>query len=184
MNTITHLLIGWSVANIDTLEHRDRLLVTIGGVLPDIDSFGIVPEIITGKTFAWFSRYHHLLAHNLTVGILGLLIVVLLARKRLMTGILFMLAFHLHLLCDIVGGRGPDGYQWPIPYLWPFYSELQITWEHQWSLNSWPNFVITMLFIGITFWLARTKGYSIVGLFSKKADELVVKTIRRRFPLS
>lgn len=174
---------GWSVANVDTLEHRDRLLVTIGGVLPDIDSFGILPEIITSKRLDWFSQYHHILAHNLTVVILGLIVVIWLARQRLKAGILFLLAFHLHLLCDIIGGRGPDGYQWPIPYLWPLWPELQITWPYQWSLNAWPNFVITILFIIITLCLARTKGYSIVGLFSKKADQSLVKIIRERFPV-
>ena len=184
MNTITHLLIGWSAANIDTLENRDRLLVTIGGVLPDIDSFGLLPEIITHKTLDWFSRYHHILAHNLIGAILGLTIVILLARKRLITGVLYLLAFHIHLLCDIAGGRGPDGYQWPIPYLWPFASALQITWPHQWALNAWPNFVITILFIIIMLRLARTKGYSIIGLFSKRADRRLVKTIRERYPLS
>jgi inner membrane protein len=182
MNPFTHLLFGWSVANVDGLERRDRLLVTIGGILPDIDSFGIIPEIITHKKLDWFSRYHHLLAHNLLAAIVGLVVVILIARKRVTVGILFFLAFHIHLLCDILGGRGPDGYQWPIPYLWPFSSELQITWLHQWALNAWPNMAITVSFIIITIWLARLKGYSIMGLVSPKLDNLVVKSIRQRFP--
>ncbi len=184
MHTITHLLAGWSLANIDTLEHRDRFLVTIGGVLPDIDSFGIIPEILTDKRLDWFSQYHHLLAHNLVMAIIGLIVVILIARKRVLTGGLYLLAFHIHLLFDIMGGRGPEGYPWPIPYLWPFSSELQITWQYQWGLNAWPNFAITIGLIVIIFWLARTKGYSIVGLFSRKADRRLVKTIRERFPVS
>lgn len=179
MNTLTHLLIGWSTANIDTLERRDRMLVTIGGILPDIDSLGIIPEILTDKKLDWFSRYHHIIAHNLMTAIIGLVIVILLARKRFMTALLFLTAFHLHLLCDVLGGRGPDGYQWPVPYLWPFSSEPQITWQYQWALNAWPNFAITIFFIIITIWLARNKDYSIVSLFSNKVDNLVIQTIRK-----
>jgi hypothetical protein len=182
MNPLTHFLAGWSAANIATLKNRDRILVAIGGVLPDIDSFGIIPEILTDKKLDWFSRYHHVLAHNILVAVIGLAIVVLVAKRKLMAGALFFLAFHIHLLCDILGGKGPDGYQWPIPYLWPFLPELQITWQYQWALNAWPNFAITIFFVIVAIWLARNKGYSFVGIFSRKADEMVVATIRKRLP--
>ena len=181
MNSITHLFIGWSVANLDSLERRDRLIVTIGGVLPDIDSIGIVPELITGGRLDWFSRYHHLIAHNLLTAVIGLLALICFARQRFITGVLFIMAFHIHLLGDVLGGRGPEGYQWPILYLWPFSSDLSITWQYQWALNSWQNLVITIIFIIMAFWLARIKGYSIVGLFSTRADAPVVDRIKKWF---
>jgi len=34
--------------------------------------------------------------------------------------LLAFVSFHLHLAEDILGSRGPDGYQWPIRYLKPF----------------------------------------------------------------
>jgi len=29
----------------------------------------------------------------------------------------------------MLGSRGPDGYQWPIPYLSPFSSAVQLSWK-------------------------------------------------------
>ena len=42
------------------------------------------------------------------------------ANRKLTTALLVFISFHLHLLADLVGARGPDGDQWPIPYLLPF----------------------------------------------------------------
>lgn len=50
--------------------------------------------------------------------------------------------------------RGPDGYQWPIPYLPPFSNAWQWVWKGQWALNSPPNLLITMLAVRASFYLA------------------------------
>jgi hypothetical protein len=224
MNPLTHLFISWSVANVDSLERRDRLMVTVGGLLPDVDAVGIIPELISGGKIDWYSRYHHILAHNFMPCVLGLIAVILIARKKIptkvgithpvpsghpsqegilpkvpskkrgfrgvfytflyrkkfLTTLLFIFAFHIHLFCDIIGARGPEGYQWPIPYLWPFNPDFQITCFHQWLLNAWLNMVITVFFIIITIWLARVKGYSIFSLVSDKIDKAFVETIQKR----
>lgn len=86
--------------------------------------------------------------------------------------------FHIHLIEDLVGSRGPDGDQWPIPYLKPFSSNMQLVWHGQWSLNGWQNYVITLSLAGITFWIAAKKGISPVEIFSPTADERVVSVIR------
>jgi inner membrane protein len=91
-------------------------------------------------------------------------------------------SFHLHLLGDVVGARGPDGYQWPLVYLWPFSDKWLLTWKGQWQLDAWPNFLITMLALFFTFYLAWNRGFSPVGIFSKKADNAFVETLRNRFP--
>jgi len=41
MNPVTHFLSGWLIANIDHLERRDRALVALSAVIPDIDGLGI-----------------------------------------------------------------------------------------------------------------------------------------------
>ena len=92
------------------------------------------------------------------------------------------MAFHLHLLCDILGGRGPDGYQWPIPYLWPFAVPPEWIWSGQWALNAWPNFVITAVCILTTLYLAWRRGFSPVEIISRKWDEQVIAALRSRFP--
>jgi hypothetical protein len=114
MNPITHLFISWSTANIDSpctrtvqgsLERRDRALITIGGILPDIDAFGFIPEWLSGGKIDWYSKYHHMLGHNISLGVLGLVAAILLAKKKAATAMLFIFTFHLHLFCDIIGAR-------------------------------------------------------------------------------
>lgn len=79
-----------------------------------------------------------------------------------------------------MGARGPDGYQWPIPYLLPF-SGWFVAWDGQWALNAWPNFLVSFIALFLTFYLAWKRGYSPVEMFSKKADKAIVDTLRNRF---
>jgi hypothetical protein len=98
-----------------------------------------------------------------------------------MTALLVFLSFHLHLLCDLAGARGPDGYQWPIPYLKPFSNAAQLAWHAQWALNGWQNFVFTGLLLLATFAYASKIGVSPVQLVSTQWDKKVVKAVRERF---
>ena len=95
---------------------------------------------------------------------------------------LAFLSFHVHLFEDVLGSRGPEGYQWPIPYLAPFSSSLQLVWRGQWGLNAWPNVVITIALLFITLWLAWRRGSSPLEMVSAGADAALVATLRRRFP--
>ncbi|MEW6027365.1 MAG: metal-dependent hydrolase [Planctomycetota bacterium] len=182
MNLITHFLIGWNTAVLAGVEKRDRVLITIAGVLPDIDGLGAIAEWATRNTekpLRWFSDYHHQLAHNLTAGIIWALAVLLLAKKKASTALAALLAFHIHLLADVLGGRGPEGFQWPIPYLYPFSPASQITWQYQWPLDSWQNLAITVAMLAMVFIVAWKKGLSPLEVFSNKADELFVRTVQK-----
>src|SRR5882724_10218018 len=99
------------------------------------------------------------------------------ARQKIKTTLLVLLSFHLHLLGDLVGARGPDGDQWPIPYLLPFSRQLQLTWAHQWALNAWPKLLLTAGLIALAVLLARTRGYSPLELFSAKADTAFIRAL-------
>ena len=92
-------------------------------------------------------------------------------------------AFHLHLLGDLIGSRGPDGYQWPIPYFFPFSANWTMTWQGQWELNAWPNILATLLVFGITLFLAWKRGHSPLEMISLKADTALVAGLRQRFGL-
>ncbi len=92
------------------------------------------------RPLLWWSEYHHVLAHNLGFGLLVTIVSFLLAKQKAKAATLAAISFHLHLLADLVGARGPDGYQWPLPYLLPFSDAWQWTWTGQWELNAWPNF--------------------------------------------
>ena len=187
MSPVSHFLIGWVVANSATLNHRERAAVTIAGIIPDIDGLGLIAEVATrnsSRPLMWWSEYHHVLGHNIGFCLLVTAAGFALATRRWLAAALVCLSFHLHLLCDLVGARGPDGDQWPIPYLSPFSAVWQWTWSGQWALNAWPNLLITALALGVTLRLAWKRGYSPLELVSTRADKVFVETLRRRFPVS
>jgi len=103
-----------------------------------------------------------------------------LARRKILTTVIILLGFHIHLLGDLVGARGPEGYQWPIPYLYPFSEALNLTWEGQWALNAWPNFVITAAAIVVVFYMGWKKGATPLEMVSPRANRAFVEAIRRR----
>ena len=188
MSPITHLLIGWTVANtVPSLTKRERAFVTWASVVPDVDGFGIVADIATRNSATplnWWGEYHHVLAHNIGFSLIVTVLAAIFSKERLLTATLVFISFHLHLLGDLVGAKGPDGHQWPIPYLVPFSNSLQLTWSGQWALNAWPNMVITAALLLHALVLARKRGFSPLELFSRKLDAMVVSALRNRFPLS
>jgi hypothetical protein len=187
MSPITHFFMGWVVANsVPTLTKRERAIVTWASVVPDIDGLGIIPEKLTQNSnhpLNWWSNYHHVLGHNIGFALVVTVIAAALATHKIKTGLLALFSFHLHLFADLIGARGPDGDQWPIPYLLPFSNTWQLTWSGQWALNAWPNFVITAALIALAILLARRRGFSPLEIFSRKADATFVGALRTRFPV-
>ena len=187
MNPITHFLTGWAVANAAPLERRERAIVTLAGVVPDLDGIGVAVDFATrhsqNPTELW-GRFHHVLCHNLGTGLAVAALAFLLATRRFLTAALAFLSFHLHLLGDVAGGRGPDGDSWPIAYLLPFSRAWQLSWSGQWELNAWPNFVVTGALLVLTFSLAWRRGYSPLEMVSGRADRAFVAALRRRFGAS
>jgi hypothetical protein len=184
MSPITHLLASWTVANSANLGRRDRALVTLSGVLPDLDGLGIIAEVATENSanmLAWWSKYHHVLCHNLGFGLILTVSVFLASARRWMSAALTLLVFHLHLIGDLAGAKGPDGYQWPIPYLSPFSDRWQLVWDGQWELNAWPNLTFTALLLAVTFYLAWKRGYSPLEIISQRVDSAFVSTLRNKF---
>lgn len=206
MSPVTHFFAGWLVAatadivSPGSLTRREKALVVAAAVAPDLDGLSIIPELLTRHSshpLLWFSQYHHSL-HNLAFALVCTVAAFVIAgplanfawgpamRGRLMpthpwlTAALVFVSFHLHLLCDLVGSRGPDGDQWPIPYLKPFSNALQLTWHGQWALNGWQNFAITGLFLGVTLWIAWRYGSSPVELVSERWNKLFVTSLRTR----
>ena len=187
MSPVTHLLSSWLVANAasgDKDSRRDRAAVTLAGVAPDADGLGFFVEALTKGTereLLWFSDYHHVLGHNIGFCLLVTALALAVAKRRVRTALLVLASFHLHLLCDIVGARGPDGHQWPVPYLLPFSDAWRIVWSGQWALNAWPNWVITMCALTATLYFARRRGFSPLEVVSKRADAGFVAALRNRF---
>jgi len=187
MSPITHFFMGWAMANaVPSFTKRDRAIVTWASVVPDIDGLGIIAEKLTENSkhpLYWWSDYHHTLGHNLGLALVVTVLAAIFARQKFKATLLAFFSFHLHLLADLVGARGPDGQQWPIPYLLPFSDKLQLTWSGQWALNAWPNMVITAVLIGAALVWARQRGFSPLELVSSRVDAGFVRSIRARFPL-
>jgi inner membrane protein len=175
MNPITHYLAGWATANAIPLSRKERAIVAIAGIIPDVDGLGMIQDWLTRNSAQptnFWGAYHHVLAHNIGFGLLVTATSMVLATQRRATGALVFVSFHLHLLGDLLGARGQDGDQWPIPYLSPFSQAWKLTWGGQWELNAWPNFAITFVLLFLMFYWARTKG---------RADQRIVAALRQRF---
>jgi inner membrane protein len=185
MNPASHFLISWLTANTIQLDRRERFLITFSGLAPDADGLGIIGDFLTrnsDKPLQWWGEYHHLLGHNLVFGCCLAAGTFFLAKKRkAAAALLSLISFHLHLFCDLIGSRGPDGYQWPLPYLWPFSDAWQWTWKGQWALDAWPNLLITVAVLAATFYLAWQSGRSPLEFMSSKVNAAFVASLRSRF---
>ena len=185
MSPITHLLASWTIAEATTQDRGERLWICLAGIAPDIDGLGMAIDLwneLSGNQLTqWYPTYHHFLFH----GLFGALVTVAMARaagvRRLKALMLVFLSFHLHLFCDLVGARGPAAYDiWVIHYLGPFTREGTFWWSHQWPLNGWPNFLITVALLSWTLTRAIKNGASPVSLVSRGWDAIVVETLRQR----
>ena len=174
MSPETHLLTSWVIAAKGTNTARDCRLVTLAGIVPDADGLGLIVDLLTGRTML-YHQYHHLLFHGLFGALLVSTIFAILARERWRVFVLAFLVFHLHLLCDFVGSRGPAPEDlWPIHYLGPFSRYPVWNWSGQWALDAWQNRVFGILVLAAALWLPLRYGHSVVGVFNRKADAVVV----------
>lgn len=186
MSPVTHFLGSWLIACAATDNARDRKLVTLAGVLPDVDGLGLVVDVaqslISGKecTYHYYQKYHHYLAHGWPAALLISTVLACFARKHLRTALLCVALYHLHFLCDLLGSRGPDpGDLWPICYNEPLFRHPVIFWKHQWRLDGWQNRLITVSLFLTDLWCCAKRGYSCVEVFSSKADRKFIAVIRK-----
>jgi len=183
VSPVTHFFTGWVLGSVVVSTKRERAIVTLAAVVPDVDGLGIIPELLTRQSrhpLLWFSQYHHAL-HTLPFAIAVSCLTFFLAGRRWTPTIFAFISFHLHLVEDLVGSRGPDGLVWPIPYLFPFSNRWTWSWSGQWALNAWPNVTLTVALISVALWVAVGWGFSPIELFSTAADRAVVRTLRKRF---
>ena len=171
-----HFIVSWVVANAKQLDRRCRIFITTMGLLPDIDGFGYPIDKFgeyLGYSTTFYEDYHHYLGHNIFFGIVFSLVFARFCRERLAVFLLCLAAFHLHLVGDLIGSRGPDGYQWPIPYLYPLVSSFELTWAGQWELSSWRNSVFGVLFFFVALLIARYRRVTFFELFSVRFENKV-----------
>jgi len=183
MSPLTHLLASWVFAAKTTNNPRDCRLVALAGILPDVDGFGLALDLANSalgrKPTHFYGQYHHYLLH----GIFGAAVVTLLlacfAKQRWRVALLALITFHLHLLTDFVGSRGPSPEDlWPIFYFGPFDKDPMWVWKGQWRLDGWQNRIACLALFAWSLQLAVTRGQSVVGVFNRRADAVFVGVLR------
>jgi inner membrane protein len=166
----THLAISWLIGH-GLPERRDRRLVTWAGVIPDLDAL----SILGGP--AAYSEYHHLLAHGVVAAVVVTVACAALARQRLKVLLFSLLAFHVHLICDLLG----SGRDWAIVYFYPFSRHEYMT-PYGWPLASPQNAVVWLVAVAITVWIGVTRGRTFAEAFlPARADAAIVKALREIF---
>src|SRR5205085_10935 len=134
VNPETHLLASWVIGAKNTDNERDCRLVALAGILPDADGLGLIVDVASralgGRKTFFYEHYHHYLLHGLLGGVLITLLVTCFARQNWRVALLALIVFHLHLICDFIGSRGPDPVDlWPIFYFGPFTKDPMWIWK-------------------------------------------------------
>lgn len=184
MSPETHLLASWMIAAKTTNNPRDCRLVTLAGILPDADGLGLLVDManraIRHKTTLFYANYHHYLLHGAFGAVLIVGVLTCFARERPRVALLSLLVFHLHLLCDLVGSRGPSPADlWPIFYFAPFSQHPMWVWKGQWRLDGWQNRYLSVLLLGWALWLASKREDSFVGVFNRRVDRVFVGVLHK-----
>jgi len=178
-----HFIISWVTANTVSLDRKSRIFITLSGLIPDVDGIGYIVDRVAaylGSSTTYYEDFHHIYTHNLLTGLVFAIMCSIICGRRMVVFWLSLLAFHLHLLCDIAGARGPDGYQWPIPYFSPFLPDIQLVWSGQWELSSWINSAFGISFFIIALITARYRHVTFFELFSLRFEKLVGEVATRR----
>lgn len=184
MSPAIHLFASWIIAAKTTDNPRDCRLVTLAGILPDLDGAGLLVDagmkfVGAGDAYV-YETYHHYLLHGLFGGMGLTLLLTVFARQRMRVVVLSLALFHLHLLLDLVGARGPSPDDlWPIFYLGPLTKDPMWIWQGQWELYCWPNRLMSVLLFVWASLLAVRYGHSFVGVFNRKLDAGFVSVLRK-----
>jgi len=148
LHFLTHIGLSWLIANLMAGSRKDRSLVVLAGVLPDLDGVGILwSEHV-------YLAAHRAAGHGLLAAVLLVALIWRIADAPLPTAALAAVSFHVHLLLDAVGTGGL-----PIRYLWPI-SDWGWTYSGRWTLASWQNVVVmaaTLLGVLWVVWRSRRR---------------------------
>ena len=186
MSPLTHLVGSWLVATATTHNPRDRKLVTWAGVIPDADGLGAVADVVgslvSGQecTFHYYQTYHHVLLHGWPAALAISTLFAGCAHQRPRVLLLCLLTFHLHLLSDLIGSRGPEvGDLWPICYSEPLFRHPIWFCKQQWKLDGWQNQIIFIALFLSSLWVATKQGFWFVEAFNSRLDARFVSVLRK-----
>ncbi len=184
MAPLTHLLGSWVIAAHTSNNPRDCRLVTLAGILPDLDGLGLILDLgsrlLGFRPTQFYAHYHHYLLHGaFGIGLIAISLAVF-AKCRWRVLLLALLLGHLHVLCDFLGSRGPSPEDlWPIFYFGPFDKDPMWIWKGQWRLDALPLRLATLALFAWSIHLAFSKRFSVVSTFSPRADSVVISVLEK-----
>jgi len=199
MQAPSHLIISWFVAEACGIKSsRDRRIVALSGLAPDIDSLTYVSAIVYfrfDKDLAFehvWEVVHHRYTHGLGFVVLTGIIAFMVASRFSVFGprresgvvagltgragkvaLLALLVSAIPVFCDVVGG-GPT---WPVFPAWPI-SDLAWAVDWSWTLGEWPNSVILFASLAGMMLYARVSGYSPMESINYSFDKWFVRVIK------
>ena len=167
MHPQTHLAASWLVG-CRLAARRDRVLVAWAGMAPDLDGLSLLAGVEV------YGRWHHVLTHGLVSAVVVTAVCAAFARERWKVALLAPVAFHLHLVCDLLG----SGVEWSIAYLYPF-NAAELATPYGWPLASWQNVLITAVLLAACAAVGVRRGTTVSEAFlPARADRAVVRALR------
>ena len=127
---------GWCFANVLKLSARERFFCLLVSGVPDLDAISRV----FGEDAYW--DYHHVVGHNLLVGLVVSAVLTCFSQHRLKAMLVYLGLYHLHLVMDYYG----SGPLWEIAYLWPLW-DWKIVSLNSWAFHSWQNISTAIFFL-------------------------------------
>lgn len=181
-----HFIGSWLVASATSKNPRDRNLITLAGVAPDLDGLGMAVDIfkswVSGEPnlFNYYHKFHHLLCHGWPAALVLCGLLACFAKQRTRVFVVCLVTFHLHLLCDLLGSRGPTPADlWPILYGEPLFRHPIWTWHNQWRLDGWQNQILFVLMFGTALWRSVRLGHSFLEMFGYRVDLVFVQVLQK-----
>lgn len=170
MQPAQHFLSGWCLGTFTLTHSRERLFCMLISVFPDVDGLGVILDE------RYYLEYHHVLAHNLWIGILISAILSQFSEKKFWAYCVYLASFHLHLFLDFLGS-GPG---WGIYYLWPVgpqYFANPLVWD----LQSWQNTAFLVFYILLTMFFAAKQKRGPLEVIAPRLDAKFVQFSKKFF---
>ncbi|MGD9109390.1 MAG: metal-dependent hydrolase [Phycisphaerales bacterium] len=173
-----HLVMSWVLSNLGYESRRDRIVITLCGIIPDIDGAGIVIDKITGdELYSNYLLWHRTFGHNIFTFLALIAATFFICGRKIRPCLVTAVVLFFHFLTDIVGSAGPDSDIWPLYPFWPISNyELSVPW--QWALNDWKNVAITAMCVLIMIIIAAKKRRSLLEIVSVRADHYCIDLIK------
>jgi hypothetical protein len=183
-----HLLASWLLGG-GLGTRRERVVVALAGVAPDIDAPILLAPLLWGGGRDAFVEYHHDYTHHLAGAALAAAAGWWAAggfagARRAATAGLAAAAWCGHLLLDMIGAgdRHPgEPFAYTLPLPWPFSGREFEPFAWAWPLASWQNAAVMAGLLAVAVAVAVRRGRSAVEIVSARGDAAVVAALRARF---